>query len=126
MEAPILARLGPAIPRPVPAIPRPRPAIGGGHRRVGVPVGPAGPAGRRANPQTALHTLRMEPTSLGDNSWPDEPGTYWRRRVFALAVGLGLLGLLAWACSGALSAGPTEKVTVSRTSPAAQQAGAPG
>ncbi len=46
--------------------------------------------------------------------------------MFALAVGLGLLGLLAWACSGALSAGPTEKVTVSRTSPAAQQAGAPG
>ena len=26
---------------------------------------------------------------------------YWRRRVFALAGGLGLLGLLAWACSGA-------------------------
>ena len=26
---------------------------------------------------------------------------YWRRRVSALAGGLGLLGLLAWACSGA-------------------------
>ncbi len=30
----------------------------------------------------------------------DQPGTYWRRRVATLAVGLGVLGLLAWAFSG--------------------------
>ncbi len=30
----------------------------------------------------------------------DQPGTYWRRRAATLAVGLGVLGLLAWAFSG--------------------------
>ncbi len=30
-----------------------------------------------------------------------EPDAYWRRRVITLTIGLGLLGLLAWAFSGA-------------------------
>jgi hypothetical protein len=30
-----------------------------------------------------------------------EPNAYWRRRVITLVIGLGLLGLLAWAFSGA-------------------------
>jgi len=33
----------------------------------------------------------------GDESSPD---AYWRRRVIALALGLGLLGILAWSFSG--------------------------
>jgi hypothetical protein len=45
----------------------------------------------------------MDPNASGDNWWPpSEPSSYWRRRTFALAVGLAVLGLLAWACSGAL------------------------
>ncbi len=30
----------------------------------------------------------------------DQPDAYWRRRVITLALGLGLLGILAWAFSG--------------------------
>jgi len=64
----------------------------------------------------------MDPNVPSDNSWPEEPGTYWRRRVFALAAGLGVLGLLAWACSGALGgASPAGQASVSRASDAAQQ-----
>lgn len=32
--------------------------------------------------------------------YPDQPDTYWRRRIVTLAAGLGVLGLLAWAFSG--------------------------
>jgi len=31
---------------------------------------------------------------------PDQPDTYWRRRIATLVAGLGVLGLLAWAFSG--------------------------
>lgn len=34
-----------------------------------------------------------------------EPATYWRRRFVALVIGLAVLAIIAWAFSGALSAG---------------------
>jgi hypothetical protein len=40
-------------------------------------------------------------------SRPGDPDVYWRRRFFALAAGLAVLGLLAWAVTGASSARPT-------------------
>lgn len=40
-------------------------------------------------------------------SRPGDPDVYWRRRFFALAVGLAVFGLLVWAVSGASSARPT-------------------
>src|SRR5579875_3739439 len=39
------------------------------------------------------------------------PEVYWRRRVFALAAGLAVLGLLAWAIGGASSAHPAASTT---------------
>jgi hypothetical protein len=42
-------------------------------------------------------------TELADPDVEDEPGdveAYWRRRVYVLAGGITLIGLLAWACSG--------------------------
>ncbi len=67
-----------------------------------------------------MHTLRMDPNAPRDNPWPDQPDTYWRRRVFALAAGIGVLGLLAWACSGALGGARPTRQTAS-PNPAAQQ-----
>lgn len=64
----------------------------------------------------------MDPNVSGNNPWPDEPGGYWRRRVFALAAGLTVLGLLAWACSGALGgAKPPPQAPVMPTQAAANQ-----
>ena len=71
----------------------------------------------------------MDPNVPRENSWPDEPDTYWRRRVIALAAGLGVVGLLAWACSGAFGGGsPVRQATVGATAtaqPAAEAAGTP-
>lgn len=39
------------------------------------------------------------------------PRVYWRRRVFALAAGLAVLGLLAWAVGGAASPRPAASTT---------------
>jgi hypothetical protein len=65
----------------------------------------------------------MDPNVPGDNSWPGEPGSYWRRRFFALAAGLAVLGLLAWACSGALGGQkPPPQAPGIPTQAAAQQA----
>jgi hypothetical protein len=51
------------------------------------------------------------------------PDTYWRRRVIALAGGLGLLGLLAWACTGAVGRTASGSPAAAPASPArAQQA----
>ena len=67
-----------------------------------------------------MHTRRMDPNTPRENSWPDQPDTYWRRRVFALAAGIGVLGLLAWACSGALG-GARPPTRTASPYPAAQQ-----
>ncbi len=69
----------------------------------------------------------MDPNAPRGNPWPDEPDTYWRRRFFALAAGLGILGLLAWACSGALSgAGAPRPANVASSAAAAQSAATSG
>ena len=48
------------------------------------------------------HTARMDPDTFGGGDQdPGDPATYWRRRVFALGGVLGVVALLAWACSGA-------------------------
>jgi len=79
--------------------------------RVGPPRVSAGepvalrPAGLRDYAPDSLHTLRMDEDTYRDEfdtDQPDssQPDSYWRRRVIALAAGLSVLGLLAWALSG--------------------------
>lgn len=57
----------------------------------------------------------MDPNTFreGDPD-PADPGTYWRRRVFALGGVLGIVALLAWACSG--SGGDDDKQQVAERS----------
>jgi hypothetical protein len=45
------------------------------------------------------------------------PNVYWRRRVFALAAGLTVLGLLVWAVGGAASARPAASTTSLNSQP---------
>jgi hypothetical protein len=61
------------------------------------------------------------------------PGTdaYWQRRFFALVAGLGVLGLLAWACSGMVGGKPARNDQVSAAAygsaaPARSAGGQPG
>jgi hypothetical protein len=61
----------------------------------------------------------------------DQPDTYWRRRAATLAAGLGVLGLLAWACSGgggkpAGSAAQNSPASGTLSAPASPGATAPG
>ena len=61
------------------------------------------PAGRRVWRRCTLHTLRMARNEYRDEQDEDAgaaPDTYWRRRAITLALGLGLLGILAWGFSG--------------------------
>lgn len=62
----------------------------------------AGPAGRPHADSDCLHTFRMGSGYRGDQGGEDteQPDAYWRRRVITLALGLGLLGILAWGFSG--------------------------
>jgi hypothetical protein len=46
----------------------------------------------------------MEPNAYRDD---EDPNGYWQRRVIILAVGLVILGLLAWALSGSGGSKPT-------------------
>lgn len=57
-----------------------------------------------------------------DRSRPVEPDVYWRRRLFALAGGLAVLGVLAWAVGGATT--HQAAATASLNSPAPQPGGA--
>src|SRR6202020_621206 len=61
------------------------------------------PAGRRDRLGLPLHTVCMDPITSRNRSSTEEPEVYWRRRLFALAAGLAVLGLLAWAVGGASS-----------------------
>jgi hypothetical protein len=58
------------------------------------------PAGRRVWRRSSLHTLRMDRNEYRDEDDESPPDAYWRRRVITLALGLGLLGILAWGASG--------------------------
>jgi hypothetical protein len=61
----------------------------------------AEPAGLRVWQSHTLHTLRMERSEYRDDEEDENPpDAYWRRRVITLALGLGLLGILAWGFSG--------------------------
>jgi hypothetical protein len=44
----------------------------------------------------------MDPNALRSRGRNDEADAYWRRRFFTLVAGLGILGLLAWAATGAV------------------------
>jgi hypothetical protein len=61
----------------------------------------------------------------GSADQPKTPGqvnVYWRRRVIALAAGLGMLALVTWTVNGALGGGPRQATNLSQTS---QRSGAP-
>ena len=54
----------------------------------------------------------------GSADQPKTPGqvnVYWRRRVIALAAGLGMLALVTWTVNGALAGGPRQATDLSQT-----------
>ena len=51
----------------------------------------------------------MDPNALRSRGRSGEADAYWRRRFFALVAGLGILGLLAWATSGAVGGKPAHQ-----------------
>jgi hypothetical protein len=61
------------------------------------------PAGRRALYVTILHTRGMGPNAPRDQQRAPQPDIFWRRRVIALALGIAIIGLLAWAVNGVVS-----------------------
>ena len=61
----------------------------------------AWPAGRLPAGSNCLHTFCMgNEHHDGGGGDAEQPDAYWRRRVITLALGLGLLGILAWGFSG--------------------------
>ena len=58
------------------------------------------PASRRARAPPPDNTACMDPNAQRSRSRAREADAYWRRRFFALVAALGVIGLLAWACSG--------------------------
>lgn len=64
------------------------------------------------------HTARMDPDTFGGGDQdPGDPATYWRRRVFALGGVLGVVALLAWACSGASGKEETQQAAQKNAKP---------
>lgn len=62
----------------------------------------------------------------GSADQPKTPGqvnVYWRRRVIALAAGLGMLALVAWTVNGALGGGTRQATDLSQTT--SQHSGPP-
>jgi hypothetical protein len=56
--------------------------------------------------------------SRGSADQPKTPGqvnVYWRRRVIALAAGLGMFALVTWTVNGALAGGPRQATDLSQT-----------
>jgi hypothetical protein len=53
----------------------------------------------------------MDPITSRNRSRSVGPDVYWRRRLFALAAGLTVLGLLAWAVGGASTVHPAASTT---------------
>src|SRR5215469_9789024 len=111
----VLARAGRA--RALNTTPGPAPGRGRSCRALS-------PAGLPGVLPVAPHTFRMRLGANRDDDRPADPAAYWRRRFLILAVGLAVLGVLAWmftrarpVLSAAASAG--------RTSAAATQAGDP-
>jgi len=69
-------------------------------------IGLGVPAGLRDYLALDSHTLCMDTTTFRNRDEPVDPEVYWRRRVLALAGGLAILGLLAWAVGGATATRP--------------------
>ena len=53
----------------------------------------------------------MDPITSRNRNRSASADAYWRRRLFALAAGLAVLGLLAWAVGGTAGAHPTAATT---------------
>jgi hypothetical protein len=47
----------------------------------------------------------MDPNAHRSGERPPGADAYWQRRFFTLLAGLGVIGLLAWACSGLIGGG---------------------
>jgi hypothetical protein len=59
----------------------------------------------------------MDPITPRNRSRPGEADAYWRRRLFALAAGLAVFGLLAWAVGGASGTRQAAATTALSTPP---------
>ena len=51
----------------------------------------------------------MDSNAQRNSSRSGEADAYWQRRFFTLVAGLGVVGLLAWACSGVVSGKPASQ-----------------
>lgn len=72
-----------------------------------------------------MHTLRMGENAPGYRSGPAGPDIYWRRRAIALAIGLAVFAIVAWAVNGTFSV-PTTAHTTSLTKNASAAGGGQG
>ena len=69
----------------------------------------------------------MDPNAHRSRGRGGEADAYWQRRFFTLVAGLGVVGLLAWACSGVVNGKPASQNTAAGSSgkmPAAAYGGA--
>jgi hypothetical protein len=53
----------------------------------------------------------MDPNVQRNEEQNAPADAYWRRRFFALVGGLGVVGLLIWACSGLVGGKPASQTT---------------
>ncbi len=53
----------------------------------------------------------MDPNAQSNEEQDAPADAYWRRRFFALVGGLGVVGLLIWACSGLVGGKPASQAT---------------
>lgn len=75
-----------------------------------------------------LNTLRNHRwrQQIWGQPWQSPAAVYWRRRVIALAVGLAVLALIAWAFAGAVGGGTTGGASSSGAGDAGQASGGHG
>jgi hypothetical protein len=73
---------------------------------IGPPVaGVTGGRGQDGDHPTGAAGAEADAAGLGEVQPSVSAATYWRRRVLALAVGIGLITILAWAVNGTLGGG---------------------
>jgi hypothetical protein len=70
-----------------------------------------------------LNTLRNHRWGTWKRPWHSAAAVYWRRRVVALAIGLAVLALIAWAFAGAVGGGTTGGASGSGAGGAGQASG---
>src|SRR5450755_1441301 len=81
------------------------------------------PAGRRGGTAGADNTKCMDSNTQRSRGPAPEAEAYWQRRFFTLVAGMGVIGLLAWACSGIADGKPARNGQISA---AAYGSAAPG